>query len=283
MYFWITASPAFSWIDDYEDFLKDSKGCCYFHQNNGSVCYSEDVKKGRAHKKQSVIQSWTGDHLDWDIDEDFPSIDDDDEGQISEEASPTNGQKVSNKNSKAKHELHLDSDNHFSAYDDYYYYDDDDTGKRSKRDAPNPRVLRCQDYAYGGTCCKCLPSRTPVDETNFKQFYKIFLTDNPNQECPKSGHAAYGDAVRPVQVPGPKNLNDEYDKFFPPMMINASNFMAFHTILKTSKDYYEALRWARKLTSELEDTINRNLTEEEKVKVFPYSVFYVFYEQYLTM
>jgi Niemann-Pick C1 protein len=66
-------------------------------------------------------------------------------------------------------------------------------------------------------------------------------------------------------------------------MIQASNFMGFHTILKTYKDYYEALRWARKLTDELEHTINKDLTPEEQVTVFPYSIFYVFYEQYLTM
>jgi len=70
---------------------------------------------------------------------------------------------------------------------------------------------------------------------------------------------------------------------FPPLTVKASNFMVYHTILKTSKDYYEALRWARKLTDELEEMINKDLPEEQKVKVFPYSVFYVFYEQYLQM
>ena len=34
----------------------------------------------------------------------------------------------------------------------------------------------------------------------FKMYYDIFLTDNPNMACPKSGHAAYGDAVRPVAI-----------------------------------------------------------------------------------
>ena len=33
------------------------------------------------------------------------------------------------------------------------------------------------------------------------------------------------------------------------------------------KDYYEALRWARKLTDELEHTINKDLTPEEQVTV----------------
>lgn len=51
--------------------------------------------------------------------------------------------------------------------------------------------------------------------------------------------------------------------------------MAYHTIMKTSEDYYEGMRSARKIAE--------NLTSTVGVDVFPYSVFYVFYEQYLTM
>ena len=65
--------------------------------------------------------------------------------------------------------------------------------------------------------------------------------------------------------------------------MNASNFMAFHSILKTSKDYTKALAWSRKLTDELEGTINKDLPEASQIQVFSYSIFYVFYEQYLTM
>lgn len=44
-------------------------------------------------------------------------------------------------------------------------------------------------------------------------------------------------------------------------------------------------RWARKLTDNLTEMINSELglQGEDKVNIFPYSVFYVFYEQYLTM
>lgn len=59
--------------------------------------------------------------------------------------------------------------------------------------------------------------------------------------------------------------------------------MAFHTILRTSVDYYSALAKARELTDSITASININRTAEEQVTVFPYSVFYVFYEQYLTM
>ena len=63
--------------------------------------------------------------------------------------------------------------------------------------------------------------------------------------------------------------------------VTASSFFAFHTILKTSKDYTEAMRWARRLSENLTDMINAGSGSESKndVNVFPYSVFYVFYEQ----
>merc|ERR1712130_275251 len=59
--------------------------------------------------------------------------------------------------------------------------------------------------------------------------------------------------------------------------------MAFHTILKTSKDYYMALARARELTDSVMAFVNNGSDPENHVNIFPYSVFYVFYEQYLTM
>merc|ERR1712062_704040 len=44
------------------------------------------------------------------------------------------------------------------------------------------------------------------------------------------------------------------------------------------------MRWARRLADNLTMTLNQNISDpEHQVNVFPYSVFYVFYEQYLTM
>ena len=65
--------------------------------------------------------------------------------------------------------------------------------------------------------------------------------------------------------------------------VKSNNMMAFHTILRNSLDYYSALERARELTDSITASINTNRTAEQQVTVFPYSVFYVFYEQYLTM
>ena len=54
-------------------------------------------------------------------------------------------------------------------------------------------------------------------------------------------------------------------------------------IFNNNQDYAAALDWSRRLTSALSSTINAGLPEEERVGVFAYSIFYVFYEQYLTI
>lgn len=107
----------------------------------------------------------------------------------------------------------------------------------------------------------------------FDKYLSYFLQDNPNDNCAKGGHAAYSNAL------------DVKEKD-----VIASNFMSYHTILKKSSDFTEALKAARKLSKEMTETIQNEMRgmqidEEEvlKVEVFPYSVFYVFYEQYLTM
>lgn len=65
-------------------------------------------------------------------------------------------------------------------------------------------------------------------------------------------------------------------------VVNSSYFMAYHTILKSSADYYEALRSARKISHNITQMIQANLRLEgvsediiSGVEVFPYSVFYV--------
>lgn len=76
-----------------------------------------------------------------------------------------------------------------------------------------------------------------------------------------------------------KSLN-----FFIFQTAGANYFMTYHTILKNSKDYYTALKEARDLADDITKEINLNrAANETTVEVFPYSVFYVFYEQYLTI
>ena len=110
---------------------------------------------------------------------------------------------------------------------------------------------------------------------DFEKYVSFFLQDNPDGECAKAGHAAYGRGVNYLMDPNSHSSQ-----------VGASYFMAYHSILKSSADYYESLRAARVISANITDMINTNLRNHninETVEVFPYSVFYVFYEQYLTM
>lgn len=103
--------------------------------------------------------------------------------------------------------------------------------------------------------------------SSFEHYLPFFLQDNPDEECAKGGHAAYGNAV---------NLQTKNGS------VDSSYFMAYHTILKSSADYYEALRSARKISHNITQMVQANLRLEgvsediiTNVQVFPYSVFYV--------
>ncbi|XP_049532934.1 NPC intracellular cholesterol transporter 1 isoform X2 [Anopheles darlingi] len=140
----------------------------------------------------------------------------------------------------------------------------------------------CPHQNTGCSACDIgLTSLKRPNATSFRRYVSFFLADNPDEACAKAGHAAYGSGVKYRPDPNLPQYND----------VGASYFMAYHTILKTSSDYYEALRSARKISANITSTIHASLrlqmsrdeADIQQIEVFPYSVFYVFYEQYLTM
>lgn len=131
---------------------------------------------------------------------------------------------------------------------------------------------------YSSDCKACNISVNMYNRpttSEFEKYISFFLQDNPDALCAKAGHAAYGHAVNYKTDPKTHRSN-----------VGASYFMAYHSILKTSSDYYESMRAAREISANITNMLNSNLEKwhlNERVEVFPYSVFYVFYEQYLTM
>uniref|UniRef100_A0A671L7D7 Niemann-Pick C1 protein-like n=1 Tax=Sinocyclocheilus anshuiensis TaxID=1608454 RepID=A0A671L7D7_9TELE len=127
----------------------------------------------------------------------------------------------------------------------------------------------CNASVVDKTCVPCRPM-TPSGKqrpngTDFMRFLPMFLSDNPNIKCGKGGHAAYSTAV------DLKENNTD---------VGATYFMSYHTILKTSSDFIDALKMARELTDNITQAIGPH---NKTYSVFPYSIFYVFYEQYLTI
>uniref|UniRef100_A0A0A9X1U0 Niemann-Pick C1 protein n=1 Tax=Lygus hesperus TaxID=30085 RepID=A0A0A9X1U0_LYGHE len=133
-------------------------------------------------------------------------------------------------------------------------------------------------HQRGSKCAKCdigINNYTNrPDAVSFGKYVPFFLQDNPDEDCGKGGHAAYSQGVK-YRI-GKGNIAE----------VETSYFMAFHTILKTSEDYYSAMRESRNIADNITRMLRVNLANqgmESDVRVFPYSIFYVFYEQYLTM
>ncbi len=135
------------------------------------------------------------------------------------------------------------------------------------------------DESLPGECIKCPKPEngsTRPDPHQFRKQLYWFWTDSPGEDCPPAGKGAYRDAMRLKQV----GVDDDG---FALWDVYASDFMVFHTVLQTSEDFTEAYRWARDMCDNISSVVNRDVPPEKSVPVFPYSIFYVYYEQYLTM
>lgn len=83
----------------------------------------------------------------------------------------------------------------------------------------------------------------------FEKYLSYFLQDNPFADCPKGGHAAYSQAV------ATEKLNGNSTAF----RATSSYFMTYHTILKSSQDYTEAMKEARMIADNITKTLNRGM------------------------
>jgi Niemann-Pick C1 protein len=91
--------------------------------------------------------------------------------------------------------------------------------------------------------------------------YLVRWIDAPTDEsCPLGGKAPYSNAV----------VIDEKDVAVP-----ASSFRTSHTPLRSQKDFIDAYASARRIASNLSDAMD--------IDVFPYSKFYIFFDQYRTI
>uniref|UniRef100_A0A5S6R403 SSD domain-containing protein n=1 Tax=Trichuris muris TaxID=70415 RepID=A0A5S6R403_TRIMR len=126
----------------------------------------------------------------------------------------------------------------------------------------------CPSYVRSGNCRSCVSSYVSgrPDAASFSKYLHLFLMDNPSITCSKGGHAAYQKSVR---------LSTDNK-------VVSSNFMTYHNVLKNSSDFIAALINARAIAANITTAINQR-HNDSRVQVFPYSIFYVFYEQYLTL
>ncbi|KAJ8772723.1 hypothetical protein K2173_027900 [Erythroxylum novogranatense] len=134
---------------------------------------------------------------------------------------------------------------------------------------PNDQPPCCpsgNSCGFGGECKDCttcflhseLNNGRP-STTQFKEKLPWFLSALPSSDCAKGGHGAYTTSVE---------LKD-YENG----VIQASSFRTYHTPLHKQVDYVNSMRAAREFSSRVSNSL--------KMEIFPYSVFYMFFEQYL--
>nr|XP_033806203.1 NPC1-like intracellular cholesterol transporter 1 isoform X2 [Geotrypetes seraphini] len=117
---------------------------------------------------------------------------------------------------------------------------------------------------------KCLKLPDSIVRPNIDEFNKylpLFLKDLPNLKCPKGGLGAYDGSVK---------IGDNGE-------IIASRFMAYHTPLSNSQEYTAALKAVRELAASITKSMRKVPGTDPNFTVFPYSITYVYYEQYLTI
>lgn len=95
------------------------------------------------------------------------------------------------------------------------------------------------------------------------------MKDLPDEDCAKAGRAAYVTGMNYVSID-----DDEH-------VVEDSYFMSYHTTVLTSEEFYTALKKARELSDKIQDIFDAKGYQD--VEIFPYCIFYVFYEQYLTI
>ncbi|XP_026883757.2 NPC1-like intracellular cholesterol transporter 1 [Electrophorus electricus] len=150
----------------------------------------------------------------------------------------------------------------------------------------NPRSKCCRIYTSGpnkGKFCpatesalKCLKPCMPFPNDGvlrpsveeFNRFLPNFLNNRPDLQCPKGGLGAYDTAVVRDSQTGE---------------ILASRFMAYHTPLSNSQEYTAALLRARELANNITEGMRKSQVTSHDFEVFPYTVTYVYYEQYVNI
>jgi Niemann-Pick C1 protein len=112
----------------------------------------------------------------------------------------------------------------------------------------------------------CFANRVPAwnitlsgmpEGEEFVYYLQKWLEAPTGEDCPLGGKATYGSAL----------VVDEKKTTIP-----ASHFRSSHTPLRSQDDFIKAYASARRISSDL--------TEKTGIEVFPYSIFYIYFDQY---
>jgi Niemann-Pick C1 protein len=137
--------------------------------------------------------------------------------------------------------------------DDYFQWLNPDIGDKCCVEHRQP-CFRNRDPAWNIT----LSGMPEGDE--FVYYLQKFLSSPTNDDCPLGGQASYGDAVA---------IDTDA------LTIPASHFRTMHSPLRSQDDFINAYAQARRICSDIKARTG--------LDVFPYSVFYIFFDQYASI
>jgi Niemann-Pick C1 protein len=128
-----------------------------------------------------------------------------------------------------------------------------------------------------GICKDCTSCFSPSPEKgrfnltvkDFKRFLPRFLEAKPSAECAKGGLGAYNDALQ-ANATDPTGVDG-----LSIGSISTSSFTAYYLPLSSQQDFIRALDETRRLVE--------SAVKDLDLHIFGYSVFHVFFEQYLTL
>lgn len=131
----------------------------------------------------------------------------------------------------------------------------------------------CDSSDWDSDCELCIPKDRYHNRLDalpkgreFNRLLRHFLDQVPTENCPLGGKAAYGSALALQKDPTTQEILD----------VKGFHFRSYHTLLKSQRDFIQSYRAALAVA----DEIKRKSGIED---VFPYSIFYVFFEQYLEL
>ena len=101
----------------------------------------------------------------------------------------------------------------------------------------------------------------------FQSYLPWFLSAIPSEQCAKGGAGVYTDSIQKGTQGSVKGLKDG--------IISASSFRVYYTPLNEQRDFIAALRHSRSLVESLKESLG--------LDVYSYSMFHVFFEQYLSI
>jgi Niemann-Pick C1 protein len=130
----------------------------------------------------------------------------------------------------------------------------------------NPAVF-CRATDSERLCQPCFEGREPAwditmnglpEGEEFMKYLQQWLASPTTEECPLAGRASYGAALA---------LKEDGSG------VEASHFRTFHSPLRTQADFIHSMEAARR--------ISEDLSEKTGTSIFPYSIHYVYFDQYL--